>query len=346
MRTESRGFVLPTTLMVMALLTVMLTAAFILISAEYRTTDNALAMSRAHAIAQAGLENYMSRYPSITPTSTYDSVHVVFGSGYAEVVAQRLVASSGSHPTLWLIRSTGVQTAGGTLTGQTTGRRVVAQLAVLNPGKLPLKSAFVAANPLVVAANGGNPISGDDACLFNVDTAGLTIAAGDLSGSGVQGGIRTLPSRATVLDSTHVDWASLLAGNFTPDYVVPPWPAPSLANRVYYAPGDLTLPTGTRWGVLVVQGDLTLGSGGATEWDGIILVGGRIIEAGGSITVHGSVTTGLNNLINPNSVPPDSVNQAGNSEYRWDSCWTALQQLSMGSLSPLRNGFINTWSTY
>ena len=38
-----RGFVLPTSMLVVTLLTVMLAAAFILVSADYRTTDNTFA---------------------------------------------------------------------------------------------------------------------------------------------------------------------------------------------------------------------------------------------------------------------------------------------------------------
>ena len=346
MRTEPRGFVLPTTLMVMALLTVMLTAAFILVSAEYRTTDNALAMSRAHTLAQAGLENYMSRSPTLTGATTYDSLHVVFGTGYADVVAQRLVTASGSRPSLWVIRSAGVLTAGGTLTGQTTARRVVAQLAVLNPGTFPVLSAFVAANPVVLVGSGGNPIRGRDACTGNLDTLGLTIAAGDLTGSGVQGGIRTLASHAAVLDSTHIDWAAILAGAATPDYVVPNWPGSWTGYPIVYAPGNLTLPVGTRSGVLIVQGDLTLGSGGSTNWNGVILVGGRIIEASDNMRIRGALTTGLNNLITPNSVPPDTINRAGGADYQWDSCVATQAIQGLGSVSPLKNGYIGTWSTY
>jgi hypothetical protein len=236
--------------------------------------------------------------------------------------------------------------AGGTLTGQTAARRVVAQLAVLNPGTLPMLATLVAANPLVLLGSGGWPIRGGDSCTAGLDTLGLTIASGDLSGSGVKGGIQPLVSRSAVLDSTHIDWAALLAGGITPDYVVPPWPGTMTGNPIVYAPGDLTLPVGTRTGVLIVRGDLTLGSGGTTGWNGVILVGGRIIEAGGTIRIRGSVTTGLNNLITPNSVLPDTVNRNGGADYQWASCVVTQQIQGMGSVTPLRNGYIGTWSTY
>ena len=135
MCTDRRGFILPTTLMVMTLLTVMLTAAFILISAESRTTDNSLTMGRAHALAQAGLQKYLTLNRGIGPGTNMDSVRLTFSAGYADVIGSRLVAPNDNGVALWLVRSTGVLT-GSTLTGLTTARRSVAQLASFNPGVL------------------------------------------------------------------------------------------------------------------------------------------------------------------------------------------------------------------
>lgn len=47
-------------MLVVTLLTVMLASAFILVSADYRTTLNAFASARALALAQAGMQNYFS----------------------------------------------------------------------------------------------------------------------------------------------------------------------------------------------------------------------------------------------------------------------------------------------
>src|SRR5262249_40278638 len=94
--------------MVMTLLTVMLSAAFIMVSAEFRASDNSLAISRASALAQAGLEDYLSRNRGIITSTVYDSVRLSYSSGYADVVATRLSAQGGgSKPTIWLIRSSG-----------------------------------------------------------------------------------------------------------------------------------------------------------------------------------------------------------------------------------------------
>ena len=153
----ARGFVLPTTLLVTTLLTVMLTAAFILVSAEHRTTDNSLAGARALSLAQAGLQSYLAANRGIGSSSTYDSVRYTVSDGYSDVVAQRLRPAAGSSMAVWVIRSGGYSTDP-RLGGQTQGKRVVAQLAQLNVGTLPGRAAMVAING--VQMFGGN--AGDD----------------------------------------------------------------------------------------------------------------------------------------------------------------------------------------
>lgn len=348
MSTRRRGFILPTTLMVMTLLTVMLTAAFILISAESRTTDNSLAMGRAHALAQAGLQKYLTLNRGIGPGTNSDSLRLTFSAGYADVIGTRLVAPNPGGVALWLVRSTGILT-GSTLTGLTTARRTVAQLASFNPGVLPLRAAFVAAHPVTVIdffGFGGlsDPVSGTDACGVS-NHRELTIAAGTLSGT--IGGITPdyLANNNAVLDSTHIDWASLLAGNFTPDYIAPTWPA-FVGYPIGYAPGNLTLSGGGRVGILVVQGDLILNSGAG--WNGILLVGGRVRMPVFpiSIQVRGAVVSGLNNLVTPGSVGLDTLYRGWGVSFQWSSCEAGWSVAAMAAMSPMKNGYIDTWSNY
>ena len=345
-----RGFILPTTLMVMTLLTVMLTAAFILVAAESRTTDNSLAMGRAHALAQAGLQTYLTLNRGISPGTNSDSVRLTFPAGYADVIGSRLVAPGPTGVALWLVRSTGVLT-GSTLTGLTTARRSVAQLASFNPGSLPLRGVFVSAHPVAVIdffGFGGlsDPVSGVDACGVSAPKRELTIANGTLTGS--LGGITPdyLASAAAVLDSTHIDWASLLAGNFTPDYIAPSWPSFS-GYPIGYAPGNLTLPGGTRVGILVVQGDLTIND--LSHWGGIIIVGGHVRTTSNfpiNVQVRGAVISGLNNLITPGSVGLDTLYRGWGTSFQWNSCEAGWAAGAMASMSPMSNGYIDTWANY
>ena len=192
-----RGFVLPTSMLVVTLLTVMLAAAFILVSADYRTTDNAFASSRALAIAQAGIEDYFSASHDLL-SATSDSINYTYGNGYAAVVARKIRDSvSTVAPALWVVRSTGFDTVRA-LSGQPNGRRTVAQFATFQGGVLPALAALTAANgvTMTMSSDGPNPISGlntnfpssayDPPCTPPAasDTIGLVVPAGGYNGSG------------------------------------------------------------------------------------------------------------------------------------------------------------------
>ncbi|HEY2805144.1 MAG TPA: hypothetical protein VGI92_04720 [Gemmatimonadales bacterium] len=350
MSTRIRGFILPTTLMVMTILTVMLTAAFIMVSAEFRASDNALAIARASALAQAGLEDYLSRNRGVAGATIYDSLRITYGSGYADVVATRVKPQIGSRLAVWLVRSSGVVTSGALLTGQMQAQRSVAQLATLNPGVLPLKGAFVAANPLYSPNTSPvAPINGSDFCGAQ-DSVALLIATNDAAGATLAGmsPVRQYAGatgRSMVLDSTHVDWASLLAGNFTPDYTVPPWPGWT-GYPVLYAPGNLTFSlTLTTAAILVVQGNLTLTS--TAQFKGIILVGGHIVvpTSAAGAKVYGAVVTGLSNLVTANSAGTDTV-MRGATTFYWDPCEITNALNGMASMAPMRHTFMDTWATY
>jgi len=345
-----RGFILPTTLMVVTLLTVMLTAAFILISAESRTTDNSFANQRALAIAEAGLQQFLATSRSITGSTWYDSTYTsyTFTNGYAAVGATKLVDTTQGPLAIWLVRSYGYVTDP-RLGGQPQARRVVAQLAIGTPGSLPIRAALVSGNATTLTglSTYPNPIDGHNSC-GGSDTVALAIAAGDYSDptggtSAPYDSTETFASRAILLDSTHINWAQLLAGDFTPDYVVTSasWPAVPSGYPVYGAAGNLTTPTGTRYGILVATGDITLNG---TQWYGIIVAGGRIILPASS-AVYGAVITGLNNMVSPGSVGANQIDRQ-NHGITWDSCSIANVTASLGSLTPLNNAWIDTWSTY
>jgi Tfp pilus assembly protein PilX len=339
MRPDRRGFVLPTTLMVMTLLTVMLTAAFIMISAEFRTSDNSLAMSRANALAQAGLQDYLSRNRGLGVSSSWDSLRITYSAGYVDVVGTRLVAAVGSRPALWVVRSTATLTANA-LTGTTTATSTVAQLTENSAGTLPVKGAFAAGNRVNFTGGGSAPISGNDGCNATPDTVEVMAAAIDMINT--PPGLTTRNfARAAVLDSMHVDWASLLAGNFAADYTVPAWPASWTGWPTYYSPGDLTF-SGARNGILVVRGNLTIANGAL--WAGVVIVGGRLVApASSSPTIYGSAMTGLNNLITPGSVTDDTIPRGGTA-ISWNSCAVALAVAGMVGMTPVRHAFIDTWA--
>jgi Tfp pilus assembly protein PilX len=356
--------VLPTTLLVTTLLTVMLTAAFILVTAEYRTTDNSLANTRALTLAQAGLQTYLAANRALTTSSTYDSTRFTLTGGYADVVAQRLYPQTDTTAALWIVRSSGYSTVA-TQSGVTQGKRVVAQLAEFNPGVLPARAAMVAANGVNMTSNGSNPISGDNLDLScavpapDYDTTGLTVPVGgyvDSAKSGQRpapaGGVEYLNNATAVLDSTRIDWSALLAGNFTPDYTIPTNPWPPVGGQSYqvgYAGGDVTIPGGgMRRGMIVVTGNVTMAAG--AHWDGIIIAGGRFggVSSASSYTVHGMVITGLNVSLGQN-VPVNIIRRnsgGGSRTIRWTTCYAVSSTASLASLVPVKHSWMDTWSTY
>jgi type II secretory pathway pseudopilin PulG len=356
-----RGFVLPTSMLVVTLLTVMLAAAFILVSADYRTTDNAFASSRALAIAQAGIEDYFSASHDLL-SATSDSINYTYGNGYAAVVARKIRDSvSTVAPALWVVRSTGFDTVRA-LSGQPNGRRTVAQFATFQGGVLPALAALTAANgvTMTMSSDGPNPISGlntnfpssayDPPCTPPAasDTIGLVVPAGGYNGSGgvdPVNGTQFLASQAAVINATHIDWAKLLAGHFTPDYVSTLPPAGNSTYYTYYYPSDVTIPAGQRRGLLVSAGTVTLAPD--AHWDGVIIAGGRLDgNTTGNYWVHGTVITGLNGGV-PNSLvrrvwPLGTATR----EIRWDYCYVHSTILTRSNLLPTENAWVDTWSSY
>ncbi len=169
------GFILPTTLLVMTLLTVMLTAAFIMASAEFRASDNSLASSRALSLAQAGMENYFSQQRNLDTSTTYDSLRITFSNGYADVVGRRVRAQTASRLPVWLVRSIGTSTDP-RQPGQSQGQRAVAQMAELNNNIIPARAALVALNGIqMVGGASQNPINGSN---LGFSQAGCVIPGG------------------------------------------------------------------------------------------------------------------------------------------------------------------------
>lgn len=349
-----RGFVLPTTLLVVTLLTVMLAAAFILVQAEQRTTDNAFGGARALAIAEAGLQSYFSRGHSLQNRSL-DSTTYAFHNGFAEVVAMRLRNADTAVAALWVVRSTGYDTLR-TAAGQPNGRRTVAQFAYFRSGVLPARAAMVAPNGVQMTSNGNNPIDGGDAlfCSPRQDTTGLTVPTGGYADSSASGArppptgspaVEYLASTNAVIDATHIDWAGVLAGQFTPDYTVsPPCTSPLQLSGFPsgYCVGDATL-SGRRYGLLVVTGDVALQDG--VHWDGIIVAGGRLttpVTGGSRYVVHGMVITGMDGP----GVPANMLRRGNNRVIRAASCYTGPSVASLSYLVPVKNTWVDTWSSY
>jgi hypothetical protein len=175
----------------------------------------------------------------------------------------------------------------------------------------------------------------------------------------------SISTQSAALDSTHIDWASLLAGNFTPDGTLTPgstagWPAGGSCDyQTWYVPGDAVIPAipggpygnGIR-GLLVVKGNVTISD--RAHWDGVIVAGGRLKAASSSANylIHGMVITGLS-LLSPGTDPGrDSIamhpalTTGYASRIQWTWCYTMGAIGSLSYLVPIKNAWVDNWSTY
>ena len=371
------GFVLPTSLLVLALLTVMLTAAFVVVSAEYRSTDNSMAGTRALALAQAGLQSYFASNRQLQPTDWGDSVRYTYTGGYTDVVARKM-RNATSGITTWIVRAS-ASTTDPLLTGQITAKRSVAQLAQLNPVTTIIPRAAVTAlngatingpNTQVNPIDGANMNANAPSCALPsptslADTNGIQ-SPGTYAGNIPTGGsINSQPVDriGALYDSTHINWPAILAGNFTPDYTTAaslPNPSNSTPWSVGYINGDLTIPYSSpagvpRRGVLIVTGNLTLGDG--AYWAGLLIVGGQIIPATSTsnFLVEGATYTGMNcyNLGGKDCtavVPKNSWDKytlgSNYREFRWSYCFVQAAISSLSTMVPIKNTFIDNWAGY
>jgi hypothetical protein len=343
-------------------------------------TDNAFASSRALAFAQAGMQNYFSVGHSLTGTS--DSAVYTFRGGYARVLALKLrdsVTVAPTAPPLWVVRSIGFDTVRAPA-GQPNGQRAVAQFAQVQTADIPTLATMTAANGVQMINSDSNHQSyHDDNPISNVNArsdprcgasrrrgrarpyqsdvaAALLLPAGlYTSGPGPPptGPVVQLGSSTAVMDSTRINWALLLGGQFTPDYVNELPPSGNRLFETHYFTGDVSIEGGSqpRRGLLVAVGDVTLQDG--AQWDGIIVAGGRLLaDSSGTghhsyeYTVRGMIVTGLNLSLGGYPVGPNRILRGNSRVLQWDWCLAHASITSLSYLVPIKNAWVDTWSTY
>ena len=365
-----RGFILPLTLLVTTVITVLLAASFILVSAEFRVTDSSFASSRALAYAQAGLQDYFAQPRSLG--TGYDSTTIAYSGGYATVVAYRLRAQTAVVPAvgvIWVVKSIGTDTVRAS-SGQPNARRAIMQLARFQSASVPARAALVAANGVHLYGAGSlnYALSGVDlgaqcSCVYTKDSTAFSVPAGlwQSDATAITPTPNEQPASApALLALIGIDWTRLLQGYFTPDRYIAAgstsgWPASgSCSYQSWYVQGTATMPnsSGMR-GMLVVTGDLVINNN--AHWDGVILVGGRLLPQAWntSYVLHGMVVTGLNLLSSPLvPVGTDSLwklagwNQGSRPAIQWDYCYASGAVATQSYLVPLNNAWFNNWPTY
>jgi hypothetical protein len=352
-RLNRRGATLPLTIIVLAVMAVAVAISYARISAERVISGDTKAQAGAFAVAQSGLNRYLSGLngkPGANQTVNYTDL-----PGGTAQVDLRMVRESTTTllPAVYIITSRGRYTAARRYNSLTpSAERTVATYALWTPTPLDVNAGVTSLTGVTANGNSG-AYSGVDRCGVAPTIPGVAVPNGTWSAQHptvVDGnpdnaavGMGTGGPGGTAKDQVGIDWAGITAGTaFPADYTYPAWPTAGQFDNwpVVRANGDLNMPSNGK-GILIVTGNLTWNGGG--QWEGLILVGGTLIGNGNN-SIYGAVVTGLNVKTGTN-VPNYDVGN-GTKTWQYDSCSLARALGHIGSLQRVRNGWTDTWSSY
>lgn len=369
---DRRGVTLVTSLLLILLLTVTIIAGFTRVSADRRTALDAGGAVDAYAIAQNGIDRYLTvttTEPTVFPaTVTYN-----VPGGTASVRVERVRAETATLPSMYLLTSTGASQAKRYSARAARSERTVAQAVQWSKASLVGAAALTTLNGINQA---GQPATYDgiNGCPGFPDAPGLQMLnAADFTKSngskqdpeiyGTNGSnITEMGTLQQALDGLGFKWGDVVSAvgtmpnvvtvppaqfgskdfggyNF-PDQSVKPWPIVMIDNKnaATYAANK------AGHGILIVTGDFET-SGNAFGWDGLVLVGGRLIVNGNS-TWTGSVYAGLNNddPLNPSVVTDNSI--LGTKTFKFNSCAIANALTAFGGWAKLANTRLDNVPNY
>lgn len=335
-----RGFALPMAILVIAFLTVTISAAYTATSSELTTTTAQRGESKAYMVAQAGLENFMARRNEnnfcpmctvvgglVPPATTYESTTVALPGGFAYVVAQRIRQGNNNRPAIYLLRSRGIDTSSKALTGSSIkngvnmakAERTVAQLVYWNVNQVNVLSGWTSTSGLDKNGSSGT-ISGVDACGKKPAVAGVAVPDGDYGANGnfTPAGnppVQYLGTQQQANDAVKIDWDGIVNGTrIQADYTfatggaaASAWGSIDFGNvsiglkyPVIRVNDNFTMPDAGGQGTLIVVGNLTIS--GNNLWKGILLVGGTMTSNGNG-TMTGATMSGMNTLLTTTGSP-------------------------------------------
>ena len=361
---NERGFALPITLFVIAILTLMLGSAFTRAASESQIAGGSKATVDALFVAEAGLQKYFGQdftdLESPRPLSG-DSVRLDVPGGWAWVVPDVLQTPADTMDNFrYIIRSTGyVEDPNDESTPLAS--RTVAQFADWQTPWLDAPSAaLIAANGLDIEGGDveldgrdqSNALCAGDPLL--PDGFGARLPAGrnsDLGDAVFNGSPDKLElgERESVAQLVNIDWEAIRAGEFIPDYTSPqnglPGDFPSqLVDGNYTESRD----NFSGEGLLIVTGDLTVSSSkDYWYWRGVILVGGEASIEADHVYIYGTIISGLNYLTGDTPTNDDS-DFRGDHEFRlrFDSCNIRKSLRFLRGFVPLENTWIDNWATF
>lgn len=359
-RFDRRGATLPLTILLLSLMGVAVAIGFRRVSAERHVTGDARAQLGAFAVAQSGLNRFLSTInakPTANQTVTYNDLP----GGTAVVDLHQLRESTTTLlPATYVITSRGTYTGGkryNTLTPP--AERTVSTYALWTPQPFDLNGAFTSLNSSGVRINGASPrLSGADRCGVSASIPGVASVDAQYNGqpvvlvgnpAGVAADLGDPGTGAgSAAEEVDLDWAGIRAGTaLPPNFTSPSWPTAAQFNNwpVTLVNGNMNpLPSDGK-GILIVTGDLVInGTTPPRTWEGIVLVGGTLTGNGAS-NIYGAIITGLNVKV---GIAVTGLNDLGNGTkiYQYDSCALTRALGRIGSIQRVRNGWSDSWSSY
>lgn len=338
-----RGFALPMAILVIAVLTAAIAAGFAATGGESISNNAQRAQERAYQLAEAGLQQFMVRRSEsgfctgcVSDPAIADSEYtrVQLTGGYADIVAYKVRNRiAGISPAVYFVRARGVDTAA-RMSGTSVpfAERTVGVYATWNSTTIRPLGALTTLNGV---SRTSATVSGNDGCSSS-SAANLPYDLTIPTGSGTSSVNFPYPT----IDSTRgidslkidmaIDWQSVLSGGITPDYTIPPntWPA-SYASWPIIRVKKLDSLRANGQGIVIADSNFLLKR--PYDWNGLILVGGRILTSTGSGTsiFRGAVVSGLN-LTLPGAINPatglttDNDNlPSGSYDFYYNSCYLA-----------------------
>jgi hypothetical protein len=370
-RMNREGFALSMAILVIGIMTAGVIAAFTRVGAEAQTVSNQQAQTAAFAVADAGLSDWMvaGRLPADRATGTRT---FLYGNDSAVVVARRIRPQSAGG-SLVLVSSTGFVRAGA---ARPPARRTVAQFATQHPMEMEVLSSWTSLSGISKQGIAGG-FFGEDAsgtlCGDGRTLAGVSVPNGgtDEGTHNVAVGEPDVQYMGTKAEMSgvigqQIDWVGI-TNPVSPTITATSGSAVCRPNTygfiAAYGPCVNEMPTNfTDWPTVVVNGSITLQSSGRgvlivtgdlimlgnMDWDGVILVGGKIVDNGQG-NIRGSVISGLNQLkgdtVEESNVATSEAN--GTKRYQFDSC--AVQNALAGATSgmrPIQNAWSDNWSMW
>lgn len=381
-----KGFALPLAILVIAALTATLAAAFSSVSAEIATNSAQRSESRAFALAESGLEDYIARrqyhctprtgyvpFCGSPPSVDYESVTVSLVGGFANVIAKRVQRATGTAvPAMYLVRSQGIDTIApfNGATRSVYGERIVAQYVSWNSRSIQVLAGWTSLTGLGKNGNSGR-LWGTDHCPAasgggSAPLAGISVPlvpgytgpAGPTAGSPA---VQTMGTQAQANATVKIDWAGIIAGTaVSADYTFPysssapaalqtAWSDTTIFPVIHVTGnGTYTIPGGR--GLLFVDANAVMS--GNTRWDGIIMTGGTF-TSNGTTDIFGAVMTGLNMKLTPAQltaaglVPPGQSDVGnGTKDIEYDSCAVAKAASRFGFFRVIPNAWMDNFTTY